>query len=91
MIIPGYQLMTTEERWWRPWISTVDQAATRTELRGRNVAELRREVRGDIAELRSDLHALTERVARVEGSFSGPWRCAGERTPAPSAPLEETA
>lgn len=77
-----------------------DQAATRTELRGEmaelrrevkaDIAELRREVRADIAALRSDLHGLTERVARIEGSFSGPWRPPANGSPAPSPPPEET-
>ena len=67
----------------------VDQTATRTELRT-EIAELRREVRADIGELRGDLHALTERVARIEGSLSGPWRPPANGSPAPSAPPEAT-
>ena len=54
--------------------------ATRTELRA-DVAELRTELRADVAELRTeltevrrDLHGLAERVARVEGTLTGPWR-----------------
>ena len=35
-------------------------------LHGRVVAEL--------GELRRDLHALAERVARIEGALTGPWR-----------------
>ncbi len=45
---------------------------------------LRSEVTGlreDLAELRRDLVHLTERVARIEGALSGPWRPpAGETT-----------
>ena len=53
----------------------VDQTATRTELRA------------DIGELRGGLHALTERMARIEGSLSGPWRLPANGSPAaPSAP-----
>ena len=43
--------------------------ATGNELRT-DVAELRAE----LAEVRRDLHALAERVARVEGALTGPWR-----------------
>ena len=43
--------------------------ATRAELRT-DVAELRTE----LAEVRRDLHALAERVVRVEGALTGPWR-----------------
>ena len=39
-----------------------------------DVAEVRREQRADMAAVRADLHALAERVARIEGAFSGPWR-----------------
>ena len=28
----------------------------------------------DVAEVRRDLHALAERVARIEGALTGPWR-----------------
>ena len=37
-------------------------------------AGIRREldqVRGDVAEVRRDLHALTDRVARIEGALTG--------------------
>ena len=44
-------------------------AATRTELHT-DIAELRT----DIAEVRRDVHALAERVARIEGALTGPWR-----------------
>ena len=32
------------------------------------------ELRTDVAEVRRDLHALAERVARIEGALTGPWR-----------------
>ena len=57
----------------------------------RSEPDPRREVRADIAELRSDLHALTERVARIEGTLSGRWRPPANGTPAPSPPPEDTA
>ena len=40
----------------------------------------------DVAEVRRDLHALAERVARIEGALTGPWRppANGNPTPAPS-------
>ena len=34
----------------------------------------RTELRADVAEVRRDLHALAERVARIEGALPGPWR-----------------
>ena len=43
--------------------------ATRTELRA-DVADVRR----DVAEVRRDLDDLGERVARIEGALTGPWR-----------------
>ena len=67
-----------------------DLETPRPELRT-EVAELRREGRADIAKLCSDLHALTERVARIEGVLSGPWRSPTNGTPAPSPPPEEKA
>ena len=39
-----------------------------------DIGEVRREQRADMAAMRADLHALAERVARIEGAFSGPWR-----------------
>ena len=42
-------------------------------------------VRVDVAEVRRDLHALAERVARIEGTLSGPWRPPANGTPAPAA------
>ena len=35
-----------------------------------DVGEVRREQRADMAALRADLHALAERVARIEGAFT---------------------
>lgn len=63
-----------------------DQATTRSELRG-EIAELR----CDLAELRGDVQALTERVARIEGSLSGPWRPRVNGSPSSSEPAEATA
>ena len=34
----------------------------------------RTELRSDVAEVRRDLYALAERVARIEGVLTGPWR-----------------
>ena len=34
----------------------------------------RTELRTDVAEVRRDLHAIAERVARIEGALTGPWR-----------------
>ena len=31
-------------------------------------------IRTDLGELRRDLHALSDRVARIEGALTGPWR-----------------
>ena len=48
-------------------------------------------IRADVAELRRGLHALVERVARIEGALAGPWRPANgtptptSGTPAPTA------
>ena len=42
-------------------------------LHGRVVAEVR-DLRADVADVRRDLHALAERVARIEGALTGPWR-----------------
>ena len=46
-----------------------------------DMAELRRELRGDLAEVRGDLAVLRrdvanqgERLARIEGAVLGPWR-----------------
>ena len=49
-------------------------AALRHEIEGQG-ASLRREIdtlRGDVGEVRRDLHGLSDRVARVEGTLTGP-------------------
>ena len=51
-------------------------------LRG-DVASLDARVTADVAEVRRDLHALSDRVARIEGALSGPWRPPANGTPAP--------
>ncbi|MDE0025793.1 MAG: hypothetical protein OXP69_15380 [Spirochaetaceae bacterium] len=50
-------------------------------------------IRADVAELRRELHALAERVARIEGALTGPWRPANgapsstpSTQPPPAAP-----
>lgn len=43
--------------------------SVRTELHAEIVS-----VRAELAEVRRDVHALSERVARVEGALTGPWR-----------------
>ena len=54
-------------------------------------------LRADVARLDSridrlsdDLHALSDRVARIEGALTGPWRPANG-TPAPAAATASTA
>ncbi len=52
-------------------------------------AALRREIdtlRIDVGEVRRDLHVLSDRVARIEGMLTGPWRPPANGTPAASAP-----
>ncbi|MDD9988474.1 MAG: hypothetical protein OXQ31_19515 [Spirochaetaceae bacterium] len=39
-----------------------------------DVRDLRAELRTEVAAIRADLHALSERVARIEGALSGPYR-----------------
>ena len=49
-------------------------------------AGLRREIdtlRADMGEVRRDLHVLSDRVARIEGVLSGPWRPPADGTPTP--------
>ena len=41
-----------------------------------------RELRGDVAQVRAAVHALAERVARIEGALTGPYRLP---PPAPEA------
>ena len=63
-------------------------AALRREIEGQG-ASLRREIdtlRADVGEARRDLHILSDRVARIEGALSGPWRPNG----GPSNPVEPT-
>lgn len=49
-------------------------------------------LRGDVAEARRDLHALGERVARIEGTLAGPWRPpVAAVTPSAAEPSDETA
>ena len=56
------------------------------------LASTRTELRTDVAEVRRDLHALAERVARVEGALTGPWRPTnGSHAAAPKGPPEATA
>ena len=48
-------------------------------------------LRAELAEVRRDLHLLSDRVARIEGALTGPWRPtngsgAAETRPAPAAP-----
>ena len=52
-------------------------------------ASLRREIDTLRADVRRDLHALSNRVARIEGALSVPWRPANG-TPA-AAPIPPTA
>lgn len=54
--------------------------ASRTELRG-EIKAVRTDqsadaalIRAELAEVRRDVRALSERVARVEGALTGPWR-----------------
>ena len=73
-----------------------DIAGLRTELRA-DMAELRTELRADMAELRTeivevrrDLRALAERVARIEGALTGPWRPTnGSPAPASKTPPQD--
>ena len=41
-------------------------------------------LRGEVAELRRDLHAVAERVARIEGALTGPWRPTNGGTTVPA-------
>ena len=67
---------------------TADLSATRTELRA-DIAEVRRDLIARTDRLTDDLHALAERVARMEGALAVPWRPAnGTPAPAPATPPE---
>ena len=60
-------------------------ATLRREIEGQGES-LRREVdtlRSDVGEVRRDLHVLSDRVARIEGTLTGPWRPPANGTPAP--------
>ena len=49
-------------------------------------------LRADVGEVRRDLHALSDRVARIEGTLSGPWRPAnGSPAAAPKGGTPEAA
>ena len=75
-----------------------DLDTLRNEMRG-DLDTLRNEMRGDldtlrgdVAEARRDLHALGERVARIEGTLAGPWRPpVAAVTPSAAEPSDETA
>ena len=45
-------------------------------------------MRAELAEVRRDLHALGERVARIEGALTGPWRPSNGQPVAQPAPAE---
>ena len=67
--------------------------ALRREIEGQG-ASLRREIdtlRADVGEVRRDLHGLSDRVARIEGTLTGPWRPPANGTPAPvpQPPVED--
>lgn len=56
-------------------------------------AGIRREldhVRADMAEVRRDMHALAERVARIEGALTGPWRPPTNGPPTPESAATTT-
>ncbi len=60
-------------------------AGLRREIEGQG-ASLRREIdtlRTDVGEVRRVLHVLSDRVARIEGALSGPWRPPSNGTPTP--------
>lgn len=44
-------------------------------------------IRADVGEVRRDLHALAERVARIEGALTGPWRPPANGPPAAPEPV----
>jgi len=44
------------------------------EGRGESLSREIDTLRGDVAEVRRDLHVLSDRVARIEGALTGPWR-----------------
>ena len=65
-------------------------ANVRREIEGQGDS-LRRELdtlRGDVAEVRRDVHALSDRVARIAGAMTGPWRPPANGTPPPAPPAQ---
>ncbi|MDE0025723.1 MAG: hypothetical protein OXP69_15030 [Spirochaetaceae bacterium] len=44
------------------------------EGRGESLSREINTLRADVAEVRRDLHVLSDRVARIEGALTGPWR-----------------
>ena len=44
------------------------------EGRGESLSRGIDSLRADVAEVRRDLHVLSDRVARIEGALTGPWR-----------------
>ena len=66
-------------------------ASLRREIEGQGES-LRREIdtlRADVGEVRRDLHGLSDRVARIEGTLTGPWRPPANG--GPSNPVEPPA
>ena len=64
----------------------------RLEQRIDAIAEAVAGTRAELAEVRRDLHAMAERVARIEGALTGPWRPTnGSPAAAPKGPPEATA
>ena len=45
---------------------------------------MRRDLHAEATAIRADLHALAERVARIEGAMRGPWRPPANGNPAPA-------
>lgn len=71
----------------------VQGAGLRREIEGQG-AGLRREMdtlRADVGEVRRDLHILSDRVARIEGALSGPWRPPANGTSAPASSSQSEA
>ena len=46
-----------------------------------DVASLDARLTAEVAEVRRDLHGLSDRVARIEGALAGPWRPANGAPP----------
>lgn len=62
----------------------MDRFEARFEALARDVADVRRDLHAEATVIRADLHALAERVARMEGTMSGPWRPPANGNPAPA-------